>query len=59
MKRKYKWKHKGKLYLCKCGICFRSRKHFFEHLKDSKRWKKYHYAPDFNEIAFIIWEKGK
>jgi len=57
MSKKQKWEFVRKLYLCKCGICFRKRKDFIEHLKDTKRWRKYHYAPDYNEIPFIIIEK--
>ncbi len=54
MVRKNKWDILFKLYLCKCGLCFFSRKHLTEHLSDCRRWRKYHYAPDYKEIPFVI-----
>jgi hypothetical protein len=42
------------LYLCKCGKCYMTRDDFTRHLKYTKRWRKYHYALDYNEIPFKI-----
>lgn len=53
------WNHVRKLYLCKCGWCFNSHDDFAYHLKTTKRWRKYHYAPDYNEIPCVIWERRK
>ena len=54
-----KWRFIKRLYLCKCGACFEKREHFTEHLKDSKRYRKHHYAMDYNEVGFTIWEYTK
>lgn len=59
---KNKWEICFRLYLCKCGLCFWSSKHFHEHLKDTKRYRKYHYAMDYKEVPFLIHlvkKKGK
>jgi hypothetical protein len=56
-----KWKFVERLHLCACGACFPEREGFVEHLKDTKRWRKYHYTPDYstNKIGFIIWKYTK
>ena len=51
-----KWKFVRRLNLCKCGMCFRNRESFNEHLRDTIAYRKYHYAPDYTEIPFTIWE---
>ena len=54
MSKKGKWRTTKILYLCKCGQCFWKREHFLEHLKDTKRWRKYHYAPDYSEVPHTV-----
>ena len=49
-----KWVIDFRVYLCKCGLCFWSHKHLIEHLKDTKRYRKYHYALDYKEIPFLL-----
>lgn len=49
-----KWQIIKTLFLCKCGLCFKKRDDLMEHLKDTKRYRKYHYAPDYQEIPFRI-----
>lgn len=51
-----KWLFLRRLYLCKCGMCFKNRIHFNIHLKNTKRYRKYHYASDYKEIPFTIFE---
>lgn len=57
MAKKQKWESVRKLFLCKCGICFQDRYDFLEHLRDTRRYRDKHYAPDYNEIPFKITEK--
>ena len=51
-----KWKFIRKLFLCKCALVFRKRTDFIQHLRDTKRWRNYHYAPDNKEVKFILFE---
>lgn len=46
---------KHKLFLCKCGNCYTYRDNYKKHLRQTKRWRKYHYAPTYSEVPFIIW----
>ncbi len=54
-----KWEFVRRLYLCKCSLCFKKREDFVQHLKDCKRWREYHYAPDCNEVKFVLFEIKK
>ena len=47
---KKKWKVIKRYYLCYCGLCFKTREEFTEHIKDTKRWRNRHFAMDYNTL---------
>ena len=58
-----KWQIDFRIYACSCGLAFWSNKHFEEHLRDTKRWRKYHYAMDFRTnghgfVYHLVHKKG-
>jgi len=59
MSKDNKWVIDFRIYSCTCGKCFWSRKHFIEHLTDTRgRWGKYHRA-DNNFVKLLVHKKGK
>lgn len=49
-----KWKITKRMYVCSCALLFEKHKHFIEHLKDTKRYRKNHYAGDYSTTPFVV-----
>ncbi len=42
---------KRRVYICKCGLVFKRRKRFVEHMNDTNRWRQYHSLINIGKIV--------